>query len=236
MIEAISIVVPAHDEEDQLAACLASLRLAARHPALAEVSVRIAVVLDRCSDQSGERAAPLLRRDDLIVELRDGNVGIARRAGIDALRAAESGRAPASVWLATTDADSRVPRDWLVHQLRLANAGADAIAGTIAVDSWEQQPAGSARTFVARYASAIEGAAHRHVHGANLGVRGSTYDLAGGMAGLPLGEDHALISVLEAVGASIVRPRALTVLTSGRREGRAPGGFSTYLRKLPTPP
>ena len=228
MIDAVSVVVPAHDEEELLPACIASLLQAARHPHLAGISVRIAVVLDRCSDASGDHAHRLLRTCDLVLERRDGSVGAARRAGIDALQRAEAGREQDTVWLATTDADSRVPRDWLAHQVRLANAGADATAGTIAIDDadWTN------RAFRAGYEQAIHGGSHRHVHGANLGVRASAYALAGGLTGAPLGEDNALIDALAARGTRIARPPALRVVTSGRHEGRAPGGFSQYLREL----
>jgi glycosyltransferase involved in cell wall biosynthesis len=229
MIGAVSVVVPAHDEEELLPACLASLLNAARHPDLAGISVRIAVVLDRCSDASGDHADRLLRTCDLVLERHDGNVGAARRAGIDALERAEAGRALDNVWLATTDADSRVPPDWLAHQVRLANAGVDATAGSIALDD---DGYGISRAFQASYEKAIHGTAHRHVHGANLGVRRSAYALAGGISGAPLGEDNALVDSLEACGVTIARPLALRVVTSGRYEGRAPGGFSQYLREL----
>ena len=232
MIGAVLIVVPAHDEELLLPACLASLRRAAEHAALARIPVRIAVVLDRCSDRSGDFAAPHLRTGDLLLEQRDGNVGVARREGARALLAAESGRPGSSVWIATTDADSRVPADWLARQIELADSGADAVAGTIAVDDWHEQPRGTRDLFLARYASELRPARHGHVHGANLGVRGSTYEEVGGLEGLPLAEDHALVDALEAHGARVMRPPSLRVATSGRRESRAPGGFSDHLRVL----
>ena len=232
MIGAVLIVVPARDEELLLPACLASLRRAAEHAALARIPVRIAVVLDRCSDRSGELAVPLLRSGDLLLEQRDGNVGVARREGARALVAAESGRPGSSVWIATTDADSRVPADWLARQVELADSGADAVAGTIAVDDWHEQPRGTRDLFLARYASELRPAAHGHVHGTNLGVRGSTYEEVGGLEALPLAEDHALVDALEAHGARVMRPPSLRVATSGRRESRAPGGFSDHLRVL----
>jgi glycosyltransferase involved in cell wall biosynthesis len=235
MIDAVMVVVPAHDEEELLPRCIASLRRAAAHPALTDISIRVAVVLDRCSDASGDHAVPLLRAGDRLLERRDGNVGAARRSGIEALLHAEAGRAPSSIWLATTDADSRVPADWLARQLRLADEGADAIAGTVSVDDWHQHPHGSRRAFEASYAQAMDGTVHRHVHGANLGVRASTYNLVGGVAGVPLGEDNAFVEALELFGVTIARPRALRVITSGRREGRVSAGFSKYLRELAVP-
>lgn len=232
MIEAVSVVVPAHDEQELIPACLAALLKAAAHPALERISVRIAVVLDRCSDDTGELAAKGLRRRDLIVERHDGNVGAARRAGfVDAL-AAEAGRDPAAIWLATTDADSSVPEDWLARQLALADTGADAIAGTIGVEDWHDQPSRVRALFASRYARKPGEVGHRHVHGANLGVRASIYQQVDGIESRQLAEDHALIEAVEQIPATIVRPRTLRVITSARRESRASGGFSDYLRRL----
>lgn len=197
MIGAVLVVVPARDEEQLLPRCLASLRRAAQHPDLDRLSVRIAVVLDGCSDRSGERAAPQLLRRDSILEQHAGNVGIARAHGIDTLLAAESGRPLAEVWIANTDADSRVPRDWLARHVALANTGADAVVGTITVDDWHEQPTCTQPLFAARYLRDVRSAAHRHVHGANLGVRASTYRQIGGAAPLRLAEDHALVEALE---------------------------------------
>ena len=55
-VRAVGIVVPAHDEQQLLPACLASLQVAARHPALRDVAVHLVPVLDACSDDSGELA------------------------------------------------------------------------------------------------------------------------------------------------------------------------------------
>jgi glycosyltransferase involved in cell wall biosynthesis len=236
VIGALLVVVPARDEEALLPVCLSSLRTAALHPALAGIVVRLAVVLDRCSDRSGDFAIEHLSQEDALLEQRDGNVGVARRRGIDALLAAEAGRPQSQTWLATTDADSRVPADWLARQISLADSGADAIAGTIRVDDWHEQPAGTRHVFAHRYSADVTHRTHTHVHGANLGVRASTYEQIGGLRDLPLAEDHDLISALEAHDATIIRPPTLCVITSGRRESRAPGGFSDYLSDLRVPP
>jgi hypothetical protein len=70
------------------------------------------------------------------------------------------------------------------------------------------------------------------VHGANLGFSAAAYLRAGGFPDVPTGEDHALVAALEAVGCRVLRTRALTVVTSARREARAPDGFSDYLAEL----
>jgi hypothetical protein len=70
------------------------------------------------------------------------------------------------------------------------------------------------------------------VHGANLGFRASAYLRAGGFPAVPTGEDRALVAALDAAGGRVLRTRALTVVTSARREARAPHGFGDYLTGL----
>ena len=70
------------------------------------------------------------------------------------------------------------------------------------------------------------------MHGANLGFRAAAYLQAGGFPDVPTAEDHALVTALAAAGGRVLRTRALTVVTSARREARAPNGFSHYLADL----
>ena len=77
----VHVVVPAHDEEQLLGACLASVatataRLVADRPG---VVVRTTVVLDRCTDQTGAVAAAY-GVDTVAVDA--ASVGVARAAGI----------------------------------------------------------------------------------------------------------------------------------------------------------
>jgi len=234
VIDVIDVVVPAHDEERELPASIAALREAATHPALAGITVRMAVVLDACSDRSGDIAEHALRgvADAHIVETRVRSAGAARAVGTRSLLAADDGRDPASIWIATTDADTRVTRDWLALQLAAARAGADAVAGIVEVDDWSQQPSAVRQRFIAHYACLGTGHGHGHVHGANLGVRASALAAAGGMPSLALAEDHALVAALEARGFRVARDGLRPVVTSARRNPRSPGGFGTLLIAL----
>ena len=51
---------------------------------------------------------------------------------------------------------------------------------------------------------------------------------------VPTAEDHALVAALTARRSRVLRTRALPVVTSARRESRAPHGFSHYLTELET--
>jgi glycosyltransferase involved in cell wall biosynthesis len=218
----VAVVVPAHDEEELLPACLASVRAAFAHPAVRPYRRVLVVVADDCRD----RTAQLARfAGAVVVATTARNVGAARRLGTAAVlhRADDA-------WLASTDADTVVPPGWLAGQLALAAAGADAVAGTVAVRDWGGLPAGVPAEFRRRYRWA--GPEHPHVHGANLGVTGAAYRRAGGFPAVPTGEDRALLEALLRTGHRVVRSATDPVFTSARTTGRAPAGLAADLRAL----
>lgn len=226
-IGAVGIVVPVHDEQHLLPACLAALRRAAGHPAVRHLPLHLVTVLDDCSDDSGALAADAL-------EVNGRNVGLARAAGFNAVLDREAGRPAGQVWLATTDADSTVPVTWLAEQLRLAALGAEVVAGTVRVADWSQQPAQVRHRFIRSYG--VPGLHHPHVHGANLGLRAAAYLDAGGVPPLALAEDQALLDTLRRRARRIVATGRIPVTTSARRESRTSGGFADHLRGLGGPP
>lgn len=224
----IGVVVPVHDEEACLDACLAALRAAATCPLLLGEAVSIVVVLDACSDRSQRivlahalQVDRHWRLDCMAVNAR--NVGAARAAGAQLLlqRGAR--------WLAFTDADTRVSPAWLSTQLGL---DADAVCGTVAVDDWSPHGchAEALRAHFARTYTDADG--HRHIHGANFGVSASAYRRAGGFAPLACSEDVALVAALQACGAHIAWSAAPRVTTSARRQAKARGGFGDTLLQV----
>lgn len=229
----VGVVVPAHEEEARIGACMASVRRALRHPALSKSATALVIVLDDCTDGTGERALHALGRyGPIVIEHSARNVGLSRQAGMATLMAAASGLRPDRVWLATTDADTRVGEDWLATQLAWEATGAEAVAGTVTVDGWHEQPSRVRRLYGAHMAALGQGMGHPHVHGANLGLTGAAYDAVGGMPPLARAEDHALWAGLRRAGRRAVAVGNLPVTTSARREGRAPQGFSGLLRRL----
>lgn len=213
----IGVVVPAHNEEDSLAACLDALLRAASHPGLLGEPVRIIVVLDACTDGSASIA---LSRPVTTLSLTARNVGQARLHGAAQLLAA------GARWLAFTDADSIVGDSWLHDQLSL---GSDAVCGCVVVDDWSEHSSTVQTRYLAHYQDRD---GHRHVHGANLGVSAQAYAQAGGFCALALGEDVALVNALLASGASVAWSALPRVTTSARKMARAPGGFAHFLAGL----
>ena len=223
-IHAVGVVVPAHNEEALLPYALASLQVAAAHPALAGIEVHVLTVLDGCTDGSA------LVGGSATISIDARNVGVARRAGFTELLA-RSAQLPADqVWLTTTDADTTVPSDWLAVQLELAAAGAEAVVGTVRVVDWTEQPAITRARFDATYGRPADG--HRHVHGANLGVRADAYLDVGGMPELAVSEDVALVAALRHADCGVVSTGRIPVVTSARRESRVTGGFAHHLERI----
>ena len=84
-------------------------------------------------------AAPTARRSVVAARAGGGRRRVRRRGR---RRRAGRGRAaralsrlaahdPDDIWIACTDADSRVPADWLEHQVQLADGGVDLVLGTV---------------------------------------------------------------------------------------------------------
>jgi glycosyltransferase involved in cell wall biosynthesis len=213
----LAVVVPAHNEQEHIGACLQSIRIASWNPRLGGEPVLIVVALDDCCDAT-ERIAQ--GWDAVTVKVDSRNVGIARARG--ARCAIDAG----ARWLAFTDADSVVDPDWLADQLAL---GSDVVCGTVQVRDWGDYSDAMQRHYAEIYNDAD---GHRHIHGANLGVSAPAYEIAGGFQPLACSEDVAFVEALRDSGASIAWSAAPRVTTSARRACRVRGGFGETLARI----
>lgn len=232
-IARVLIVVPARDEAVTVGACIASIAaareaLAARVP---RVESQLVVVADACVDAT---AAIARAAGAEVVEIDAASVGEARRAGIEHGLAGWSGAddQPAATWVAMTDADSTVPRTWLLDHLDAALAGADLHVGRVVPEA-SHLAAAALAAWHAAHDGLPAGAA---VHGANLGVRASALQRIGGIAPMRLHEDVDLVARLRARGAAVDDRRRPAVRTSGRIRSRIDGGFASYLAALDPAP
>ena len=222
-VAAVGVVVPVHDEEQLLPGSLQALEVAvAAVPS--SISCRVAIVLDRCSEASSTIAHTWGSRfGALVVPQECGSVGMARRAGSRALLSLWPVGDPARIWLATTDADSRVPQDWLAVQLEAYLSGADMWAGRVRV----AEESATALRWTQRYSAERD-----PVHGASLGFSAALYTQLGGFGRMRTGEDRDLHHRAMTAGFRIAYDLRAAVTASSRRKGRAPGGFAGVLDEV----
>jgi len=222
---AVGVVVPAQNEETSIGPCIESIRRSCESAPLGDYW--IAIVADSCEDDTVPRARRAVDGVGEVLECNARSAGSARRLGVDAVLTHFVGRDLERVWLANTDADTVVPRDWLTVQLRLADAGVAAVAGIVKLE--EGGSSAAHELYRATYLTRPDGT-HGHVHGANLALRADAYRDAGGWAHRPLAEDHCLWNRLKRRGWRLSSPVSSVVVTSARLIGRARGGFADTMR------
>lgn len=226
----VGVVIPARNEEQLLPRCLDSVKIAldALKQSAPELACRCVLVLDSCVDSSADVVAS--RPWVTPLRITAGAVGVARAAGVD-LIARMPHRPGATLWIANTDADTVVPPHWLTHQLTEARRGFELVIGSVHPDAADldgDQLAG----WRARH---LLDEGHHHVHGANLGFTLEAYRRAGGFPAVAGHEDVRLVRAMKQNDTPWMSTVKTQVVTSGRRWGRAPGGFATYLRGLRSP-
>lgn len=213
----IGVIVPAHDEEALLGQCLRSIQRAASDPLLRGEEILVVVAADACTDATAQVAK---RHGCHVIELTARCVGKARSIAAD-VAIAQGAR-----WIASTDADSMVPPNWLSAQLSHEHA---AVCGTVRLHHTAHLPSSLLRRYRERY-HFHDG--HSHIHGANLGVSSKAYLRCGGFPHVTAHEDVGLIASLQEADILIAWRANPCVYTSARMDARAPLGLSVYLCTL----
>jgi hypothetical protein len=96
-------------------------------PDLGDLAMCVLVVLDQCRDRIPAIVAEFGDVETVMTAAR--RVGVVRQIGVQAVLAA-AGEAN-GLWLASTDADSQVPRTSLTQIVTEARLGADVVLGAI---------------------------------------------------------------------------------------------------------
>jgi glycosyltransferase involved in cell wall biosynthesis len=234
------VVVPARDEQERIAACIAAL---GDQQAVSWEQYEVIVILDGCTDATAEvtrRIAgetPGLRLHQIELTAPQG-VGRARRLGMDLACERLLSLGHENGLIASTDADSVVARDWLCAQLELLGSGAEAIGGRIELDVQETETlvpealAMRERAVAARTRRAVRLSAtpavieHHQFSGASLALTAAAYVRCGGLPVRAALEDEALEHALVHQGVAIHRSDRVRVRTSARTSGRAPRGLA----------
>lgn len=222
----IGVVIPARNEQDTIEACIESV-LVAGTSHRQRGALWIVLVADCCSDRTAALARRAIGSCGQVIEARVRSAGAARRLGVEAVIERFRHVDPGSLWLANTDADTCVCRDWIDVQLRLADQGVAGVAGIVRL-----APGGAPEAheiFRRTYPVGADGT-HTHIHGANIALRGDAYLDVGGWSDRPLAEDHCLWRRLRGRGWPVSCPASSVVVTSGRLIGRASGGFADTLK------
>ena len=231
------VVVPARDEEEQIAGCIAALGA----QTVRREQFEVIVVLDACSDRTADVAASAAHDLSLRFSLLDGpgaGAGAARRAGMDVAADRLLAEGVEDGLVACTDADSRPAPDWLARQLAHVRAGARAVAGLVelAPEEARRLPPQVLRRRERDAAHRLERirrtdptAAHHHFAGASIGVTAGVYRAVGGLEPLAALEDAAFAERLGQAGVPILRTDDVRVRTSARPTGRAARGLSVDL-------
>ncbi|MGH1588031.1 glycosyltransferase [Methylobacterium phyllosphaerae] len=153
------VAIPVRNEAERIGACLEAL---AAQRDMGASGLGVVLFLNNCTDETAHVVAAL--RPSLCIPVRviertfvGANAGWARREAMEA----------AADWLdegelfdgliLTTDADSRVPADWVARNLAAVADGVDAVAGRIALDD-----ADAARLPAALHERGVAKAATRH--------------------------------------------------------------------------
>jgi len=226
----VAVLIPAHNEETLIGACLRGVRAALeRHEAVGGRTL-VVVVAHRCSDRTVERATAALTGTShiVLVEDRAATVAHVRRRAAAAALAALSARGR-QLWLLCTDADSVVPSTWIADVLAHAER-AVAVAGLVELDG--MAGAVARRRHDALVADRVTDTWHGHTYGANLAIRADAYDRVGGFPLMSVGEDTALMDMVQAAGLVVARDPSIVVRTSARLVGRADGGLANLLSTL----
>ncbi len=227
-IDAIVVAVPARNEECRITDSIASILVAADAVG-PRVTVAVSVAADGCTDSTIQLLGVIADRTSTVRVVSGlwncagGARGAAVANGIASL-AAGGPIASQAIWIATTDADSQVPSDWLTSQLRYAESGHDAVAGIVELHDDDDRTDELINRFARNYS--IGERTHTHVHGANMGIRASAYAAAGGFPPVQRSEDRLLWNELVRLNFRVVSPVAVKVATSGRLSGRVVGGFA----------
>jgi hypothetical protein len=207
--------------------------------------------LNNCTDGTGaviETLRPSLPCPVHVMEAElppaEANAGHARRAAMD--RAAAL--AGAGGIIMTTDADGRVAPDWIRANLAAMAAGADVVCGRAIIDPLEAllipEALHADDALECEYAALLDEIdalidpdpadpwpRHSEHSGASIALRRDLYLRAGGVPAVPIGEDRALIAALRRVDAKIRHAWDVSVVVSGRTEGRAAGGMADTMRR-----
>jgi GT2 family glycosyltransferase len=242
------VAIPVRDEAERIGRCLAAL---SRQSVPAD---HVVLLLNNCSDHTAEVVKELppahhkLHIIECSLEESLASAGVARAMAMKhATSLVDSLRRDEAVIL-TTDADAEVPHNWIEANLGAIEQGADAVCGMAVIDPLEAlliprhlheddaREVAYGRLLDETASLVLPDAAdpwprHTEDSGASIAIRASMLRRVGGVPCLHSGEDRALIGRLRLIDARVRHDPKISVVVSGRIEGRAQGGMADTIRR-----
>jgi glycosyltransferase involved in cell wall biosynthesis len=237
------VAIPVRDEAKRIGNCLETL---SRQSIPAD---HVVLLLNNCTDGTADvvksfpKAAHRLHLIERQLEGASANAGVARGLAMD-----HAASLTANGIILTTDADGEVPPDWIELNLQAIQEGADAVCGRAVIDPIEAllipqhlhdddarevaygQMLDQIRSIILPD-TADPWPRHQEDSGASLAITVSMFRRIGGLPRLPSGEDRALIESLRMIDARVRHEPQISVVVSGRIEGRAGGGMADTIRR-----
>ncbi len=245
----IVITVPAHNEEADIAICIASLyhQISWGQNCIDNDLYEVIVMCHFCTDRTFEICKslqfhyPKLNLHILDVNEPDvNNVGAARRVLMDIAQS----RIPPNGYIATTDADSVVHPHWIANLIGYVGSIYGLICGRIIVNM-DNIDGIAKRTLECKkeYDNLLAqlrdyltpdnidiAPRHRDNSGPNLAVRVDVYRHIGGIKPLGFCEDVAFYDAIIYSGFEVRHCSQTIVFTSSREDPRAPWGFGAEIK------
>ena len=242
----VLVCIPACNEEERLLRTLEALAVSLNH---LDEPAGILVLANNCADDTAERAWNWAGKQGLPVAVCEARLaspiadaGHARRLALDLGVLVSRFNAV----LLTTDADTRVSRDWARRLVAPIRAGAGASAGMIDVEVEEFAALPSRVHAIERDERALFREHARmwrlllpdepvslslRVGGASLAVGREAYRRVGGMPALTSCEDRAMVARMLRHDEAVVFDLHATIRTSCRLDARAGGGMAGMLSR-----
>ncbi|WP_159013059.1 glycosyltransferase family A protein [Acidisoma sp. S159] len=244
-ITASSVAIPVRNEEAAIGPCLAALF------AQTEPPDQILLLLNNCTDGTEDVARTMARLCPSILRIvtrklapQQSSAGIARGLAID-LAASLAGPRGAVL---TTDADGRVPPEWVARNLTGLRGGADVVCGTATIDPDDERALrreivedDAREACYTRLLDEIDSVIdpnpddpwprHTQHSGASIAFSVAALRAIGGVPRVAIGEDRALIEAALKHDARIRHDPEIDVVVSGRMVGRAEGGMAATIAR-----
>jgi hypothetical protein len=239
------VAIPVRNEEAAIGPCLAALF------AQNEPPDHILLLLNNCTDGTEDAARAMARSSpsSLRIVTRSllpwqSSAGIARALAID-LAASLAGPRGAVL---TTDADGRVPPNWVARNLAGLRGGADVVCGTATIDPEDERALrpelvedDAREACYTRLLDEIDSVIdpnpddpwprHTQHSGASIAFSVAALRAIGGVPRVAIGEDRALIEAAMKHDARVRHDPEIDVIVSGRMVGRAEGGMAATIAR-----